>query len=262
MKNKGLIITLIVLLCIIAVALIWILCLGIQGKNFNFGIVSENVADSIIYDKSFDAELMNNIEILSSAGNVKIEESSEPNIRAVVYGKNDNGLKVNNSSNKLEIDYTEHNTGKFFFGQYLSEIILYVPSNYSKEIDIDVDYGDIEVCDLESGSLKIKASCGNVEIGKIKNVEINSDLGDVDIESILNKLDIETDCGSIKIKNIDLKENSTIKCDLGDVKIGSTNNVFFDTSVDLGDSKINKNDRHSEVTLKIEVDCGDIKVEN
>ena len=66
----------------------------------------------------------------------------------------------------------------------------------------------------------------------------------------------------MKIKNIELKENSKIKNDLGDVKIGNTNDIYIDANVDLGEYKINKNNRYAESTLKIDVNCGDIKVEN
>ena len=105
----------------------------------------------------------------------------------------------------------------------------------------------------------MKESCGNVKLGKVKNVYVENDMGNVKIEEVLNKLNIRTNCGDVKIEKVNLKEDSSIKCDMGDVKIKEKNDVYIDAKVDLGDCKVNNNNRHSEVTLKIEMNCGDIK---
>ena len=67
---------------------------------------------------------------------------------------------------------------------------------------------------------------------------------------------------NIKIDKVQIAEDSYIKSDYGDVRIKETNDIYIDAKTDLGDVKINTNNRHSEITLKIEGDCGDIKVEN
>ena len=59
---------------------------------------------------------------------------------------------------------------------------------------------------------------------------------------------------------MEINEDSSIKSNFGDVKIEKINNVYVDAKVDLGDVKIEGNDRHSDITLKIKSDCGDIKV--
>lgn len=46
------------------------------------------------------------------------------------------------------------------------------------------------------------------------------------------------------------------------MKIGETNDIYIDAKTDLGEVKVNRNNRYSEITLEIENDCGDIKVEN
>ena len=262
MKNKALIITMIILLSIIVIILIGLLYSVISGNHkflfkFNNGKRSEN----IIYDESYDSQTINNIEISSSAGNVNFEESIDGKIRVVAYGDNNEKLKVNNTNNELKIDHIQKNTF-FMFNKYINDIIVYIPKNYDKTIEIDLDYGNVNVVDLENATINIKEDCGNIILGKIKNVTIKDDYGNVEIAEVLNKLNIKSDCGDINIDKIELKEDSTIKCDLGDVKIGETNNIFIDTDVDLGDVKVNTNNRHSGIILKVEVDCGNIKVDN
>lgn len=261
MKYRGSIITMIVMLSIIIVLLTAILCMGITNRGIiQLGFVRGDKANQIIYDKGYDVELINNIEVLSSAGDVKIEESNDSNVRVLVYGEEDNGLKVSLENGNLKVDYKEHKKHHIIsFGGYLSEVIIYVPKNYDKELNLNLDYGDLEIASLEKASIKVRESCGNVKLGKVKNIEVDNNYGNVKIEEVLNKLKINTDCGDVKIEKIDLKENSSIKCDLGDVKIKEKNDIYIDANVDLGDCKVNDNNRHSEITLKIDMSCGDIK---
>ena len=82
------------------------------------------------------------------------------------------------------------------------------------------------------------------------------------ISYLLNKCDIKADCGNIEIDTISIKENSTIKADFGNIDVNNTNDIYIDTDVDLGKTNINKNNRNSEITLKINCDCGNITINN
>ena len=264
MKNKGLIITLIIILFIIIIGLIAFLYLSLSGKiNFQLGFKNWGTKSSnIIFDTSYELDSIDNLEILSSAGNIKFEESEDSKIRVVAYGQNDNDLKVTLNENTLKVDYSEHKNVNIGFNFYINDIIVYIPKNYSKEINIDADYDDIEMIDLENATINIKGDCGSVKLGKVKNISIENDYGDVEIGEILNKFTIESQCGDVKIDKVQIAENSYIKSDYGNVKIKETNDIYIDAKTDFGDTKINTNNRHSEVTLKIEADCGDIKIEN
>ena len=78
--------------------------------------------------------------------------------------------------------------------------------------------------------------------------------------TIFNKCNINSACGDIKVYSVQIQENSSIKSDFGDVKINNSNDIYVDTNVDLGDVKIRNNNRYSDITLKIDSSCGDIKV--
>lgn len=138
MKNKGLIITLIVILSIVVVGLIALLSLAISGKlsfrpNFRrFGAKSNQV----IYDENYNIETIEDLEILSAAGDIKIEEGIDRNIRVVAYGKNENDLKVSFRENKLKIDYSKTKKVNFWFNFDITDITIYIPKDYSKQINI------------------------------------------------------------------------------------------------------------------------------
>lgn len=263
MKNNGLIITMIVLLSIIVVCLIAFLCFCIGG-NFNYfsGFNFRRDNGKLIYDETYDSSSISTIDILCDITDVEFEESSNNDIRVVVYGNSNNSVDVSLNNSKLKVDYEEHSFKLFSFGGSQNRIVVYIPKDYDNEINIDCDCGNIDIISLEYATINIKADCGNVNLESVKNVDIDANLGNVDISLVLNKLNIDSDCGNIKIDRLDLKENSYIKSDLGDVKISDTNDIFIDTNVDLGDAKVNNNNRYSDVTLKIEADCGNVKVNN
>ena len=262
MKNKGLVITLIILISILILALISILVFVIFG-NFNINKVffkNDNINSNVIFDESYIIDDIECIDIKSEAGDVIFENSLENDIRIVAYGKNENEIKVSLDNNNIKIDYTGYKRSWFNFDFSRNNIIVYIPNTYSREINIKNEYGNCELIDLEDASLNIDSNCGNVEISKIKNATIKCDYGNVNIKSIHNKCDIKADCGNVEIDELQIKENSTIKCDLGNIHISKINDIYVDADVDLGNKNIKNDNRNSNITLKIKADCGNVIV--
>lgn len=265
MKNKGLIIAMIILLTIIVFFLIMFLVVCLSGGNnlkiglFNFGSKSKN----IIYDNTFQLEEINNIDIKNNAGNIIFKESENDYIQVVLYGENGDEAKVTLNNGMLNIDYTKK--ARFALINFVTvknDIIIYLPTNYENNIKIKNDYGDCELIDLENANVNIECNAGNVNVGKIKNATVKCDYGKIKIKEILNKCNLDADCGDIEVETISIKENSNIKADLGDVNINETNDIYIYANVVLGKTNINNNNnnRNSEVTLKINCDCGNITV--
>ena len=264
MKNKGIIITLIILLSIIIFFLVMFLVMCLTGRiNKTNGILlfGSRESTNIIFDKTYSVEDINNIDIRQDLGDVIFRETSEDNIKVVVYGQNESDVDVNINQNILYIDNTHNKKFTFFsFGIKAKNIVVYIPSTYNKTIKIKNDYGDCEILDLENAIVDIDCDCGNVKLGKIKNANVKCDLGDIEIKEILNKCDIKADCGSVKIDTISIQEDSIIKTDLGDININNTNDIYIEANVDLGKSNVSQNNRNSEITLKINCDCGNVTV--
>lgn len=257
MKNKRLIITLIIILTIITFFLIMFLvkCL----KNGIFGSKSNNVA----YDKQFAIEEIQDIKIKQCAGDIIFKETTNDYIQVIVYGEEANDVQVNLEGGDLNIEYKDRNRFIFFdFGVVQGDIIIYIPSNYSNTIEIKNDYGECKITDLENATVSIDCDAGNVNLGKIKNANIKCDLGNIEVKEILNKCDIEADCGNIIIDRISILENSTIKADLGNIDIRNTNDIYINADVDLGKTNINKNNRNANITLNVKCDCGNVTINN
>lgn len=259
MKNRGFIIALIILLVIVILSLVWLLIACISGRmNFWNGFTRKS--KNLVYDEIFEVSEVKDIEVSSKAGDITFKESSSDEIRVVVYAKSkdDASVKLNGSTLSVKNDIERNN--RWFNFDTLSDIIIYIPNDFENKITIKNNYGDCELISLKEASLDVHLDCGDLSLQKIKNVNIKSNYGDVKISDVLNKCTIDSSCGDIKIENMEINEDSSIKSNFGDVKIEKINNVYVDAKVDLGDVKIEGNDRHSDITLKIKSDCGDIKV--
>ncbi len=262
MKNRGLIITLIVLLIIIIILLMLFLYFYLSG-SIGFKNWSVNKSSSVIFEESYELEAVENLEILSTAGDIKFEESLDGKIKVLVYGEDAEELKVDFENQKLRVDYSQYKNKRWFgMNFYMNDMIVYLPKEYAKEINVKANYGDIKGSDLENATIRIEEDCGDVTFGKVKNAFVKNHYGNIKIESVGNKVEVTSDCGDVKIGSLTIMEDSSIENNLGDIKIGETNEIFVDAKTSLGDVKVNQNNRHSEVTLKIKNDCGDIKVEN
>ncbi len=292
MKNKPLIIFLIITLSIVVIALITIFINMLNGnKIFKFGYtISKELSINETFENNFKT-----ISVNSEASLIEIKKSNSNNFKVLVYGNKDN-INLTYDNDALNIETKKDFCTLICFGQKINKIEIYIPQYYENKINISNNYGDIKIADFINASMDIKNDCGDILISSIKNVSIQSSYGDISIGSLIegdinqdcgditidnvsnikatnnlgdikiNKInsyfDLSDNCGDIKIDEVNINENSKIKLDLGDVKIGLTNEIYIDAKVSLGDIKINNNHNKSDITLKIENNCGDIKVNN
>ena len=165
----------------------------------------------------------------------------------------------------------------------IAKIEVYLPNGYSENINIENNYGDvnignfdnlildatldagdIKVDSLKSGKIKnsygdikilgyskeleIDQDCGDVEVSEVDRIKLENNYGDINIGKVNEYLQIKEDCGDVKIDSLNLKENSSIHNSYGDIKIGSTNEIYINAKTSLGDTKINNNYQKSYVT--------------
>lgn len=299
MKNRGLIITLIILLSLVCIALGVFMILGINGRiSFrNFGIFSINKISKTkildeVYENTFD-----DIDITTDISNIVIKQSDDDNVRVIIYGNLDKDkFSVDSTNDDLKINYKGKKCFGFCFNVEMSKIEVYIPSNYDKNIVVKNAYGDIEIGEFLNADItvvedcgdvsitgakrvdvknklgdikvdqanyaKIEDNCGDVKVGKVDDITVKNNLGDIKIKSVNNYLNIDEDCGDIEIDNLVLNKDSVIKNNLGDVKIGTTNQIYIDAKTSLGDTNIRNNYHKSDILLKIDNSCGDIRVRN
>lgn len=263
-NNKSMIIITIILLSLVVISLIIFLIAALKGNvGYNLGLINFNSESNLIIDRTFENENINEINIKQDAGEIIFKESENQNIKVEIYGNDKNVVDIVLEEDVLSIDYTHQKAFSIFsFGTPKNDIIVYIPSNHEIKINLENDYGECEMVDLENAEVNIDCDAGDVKLGKIKNAIIYCDYGNIEIDEILNKCNIEANCGNIEINKISITENSSIIADMGNVEIEQTNDIYINGNCDMGSVNINENNRNSEIELKIESNCGNITVNN
>ncbi len=294
MKNKGLIIALIIFLSLLATSLIILMIILLNGgfKNFNF-LMFSSISKNLVFEEEYE-ESFRMIEITSDAGEIEIISTDEDKVRVVIYGEEKN-IDVLKKRERLTIT-SKMNCHFICYNQKRSKIEIYLPKDYDGKIKIENDYGNVVIGDFKNADITVEENCGNIEVvagnnveldndfgditldyavsaeikqnagkvivGEVHDIKATNDFGDIKIEKVTNSLELKDNCGDITIDEVVLNKNSSIKNDLGKIKIGFTNEIYIDATTDLGKVKINENTRKSDITLTLKNSCGDIIVDN
>lgn len=209
------------------------------------------------------------------------KESENDKILIEYYSNvEDKDVKFEKIDRQVNVEEIENKDNNVIINKN-NKIIVYVPLSYEGEYEIKTKSGDIKSeinflnnkteIDTNSGdialkninSANIKTSSGDIIIGNAtNNISIVTIDGDVKVESIEKNVNIVTSSGDVTINKFNITENSSINTVSGDVDIKENTSVcYIETKTTSGDVKINKNDRKSDVVLKIETTSGDINVD-
>lgn len=158
MKSNGLIVALVILLSIIVFFLVMFLVVYLKGGAtfMNFG----SSKNDVIFDETFSMENIQSIDIKQDAGDIIFKETTNDYVQVVLYGDSKDVVNVNVVGNKLSINYTvRKNFALLNFGTVKKNIVVYIPSIYSNQINIKNRYGNTEIPDLENVAVNIEADC-------------------------------------------------------------------------------------------------------
>ena len=243
-RNKGLIITMIVLLSVITLLLFIIMLAVIANSGLNFYMFTKG-SDNTKYSESFefDPTEVNRIEIESDFSDIELREGTSEKI---IVGGNSSSvyvLEAKLDGNTLEIE-REAKIKSLFSGRGTNiTTVIYLPKDYISTIEIEADYGNITSKASLNGTFTFHADYGNIEL-----------------DSISGGFDLSANLGNIEIKNAQITSNSTIETDMGNIEISKTNPIKIITDVDLGDCSVQGSDDSSPITLTAESNMGNIEI--
>ena len=292
--NKGLRITLITLLSILLIFVLGIMIFLFKGNyefstfNFSFGESKTLVEEKEIYN-------IKKLNIEANRGDVLVESSEEyiNSIKVELYSDHAEEYEITEKDNEIKVVLKDKRIVTMF-GSNGSRIKIYVPTTYDKDVVIINKTGDINIGKLSNSNLNIKLTTGDikvkeaksiisslttgdVELNKVGKADITATTGDIDINDanivkvklttgditlgdVNGSLDITSTTGDIEVDSANLTENSNIKSGTGDVEIKSTTNCYIEAKANIGDTKVNNNDRKSDIVLTITSRVGDIRV--
>lgn len=253
MKNKGAKITLIIILVILVIALINFMIYAMVNKNgeFKLSLIGFGDNTAMIFEKEYNPEELNNINVDVSSSNVKIEKADIDKIKITAYGEKEDKIKEVMNENELSI--TKENTKIFIFTMLYwcrEEIVIQVPNNCDEEFNIKTSSGDIIVPDLEGDNIELKTASGKIQCGNINNGNIETSSGDILIGNG-NEVTLKVSSGNIKAGDFN---KLSAEASSGDIEIGT---ISEDAKVKTASGKITLNGANK---LKAEAISGDIKI--
>ncbi len=268
----------ILLLVCLVIALVIAMVLLLHGDNNRFSFFHFKEETKIIVEQEYNKEEIKKIVADTSVSDIQIIPSENEKIKVVIYGEETDKAKSELEQNTLTISAQKKTRicfGFCFFGK--EEIIIYLPENEIKEIELKTISGDIKVSTSLKANTTIKTTSGDISLNSAADVDIHSTSGDINVGDVKNasiisvsgeikgntvegKAIISTTSGDIKINRFLCKENSEIKSVSGEVKINNVENAYIETKTVSGESDIANNNRKAEYTLSIKTTSGDIKV--
>lgn len=236
MKNKGLVITLISFLSVIAIGLIVGMILLMTGK-FDFGFDFGGKKNMKLVD-SYEAKVedINKIDLNLYSTDVEIKESTNELIKVEYYSNKKKNADIKQDGNTIVVNEEEY--GNYCIGICLNnrKIVLYVPNTYLGSYKFETRSGDIRFdVDASKNNVEIETASGDVLFENLNDADIITTSGDIKGE-VTNKTKIHSTSGDIKLK--EAKETSDIKTTSGDIYVGKVTKATINST--SGDVKVDK----------------------
>lgn len=188
------------------------------------GVVKLYLMGEIIFDKTFQTKEGKTLNFESSAGDIRIYTSDNPEVRIKIYGDKD-------ALDRIDLIYSENIDGikikvkkistlwGLFSKSFYVDYDLIVPKKYN--LNIVAGSGDIYLKNL-TGNVKFKTFGGDIRIENIKGeINVSTSGGDIFLNKIVGNIESYTSGGDIILKEISGDINSTTTG--GDIRIQSKN---------------------------------------
>ena len=247
------VLTIITILCIIFGSLYHIG--GFFGKisHFPFPVPSFSVGrgEEISFEEKYSD--ISAIDMDVDFMNVRIDSHNGSEVVATYTGSD--RLKPIIEVKNGTLNITQKQKVKVSLTSEKTSFTLMLPSDKPlKEVEVDVDMGNVDMNNFITENLIIDTDMGNIEGGNITadNTDISADMGNVSLTGMeFASLGIDTDMGNVDITSKKSLENYAFSCnaDAGNINING--------------KKVSKDymTTGSEGTVRIDTDMGNIAID-
>ncbi|MDF2505979.1 DUF4097 family beta strand repeat-containing protein [Clostridium sp.] len=290
--SKNLIKILIGIWAIIAVGLTAFLVCGISynksaGDIFSFFKWGDVSMLNVQKDENTPLDNFNKINVDFSSTDIIIQSTDEPNLRIIQKStgklRNEEKFTISKENDNIIIKRSNSRVAFSIFnlGNLQERIEVYIPKNYTKNLDIQSSSGNIIFnsdinlnnisCIASSGNLRdesiinandvnLKASSGNISLEALmsKSYKVNTSSGNIDINSLSGSGDVSASSGNVKVNYKDISEYSNVSARSGNVDLVIPEGLNFEFSgrCNSGDIKSSfdlnyKNKRGNEATAQV-----------
>ena len=270
--NKGLTVTLIVLLSILLFALIGLMIFLFNGNvSFNSFTLFSGYSKKLVEEKEINN--ISNINVKTDVADIIVEEKEIDNIKVELYSEKEPEYEITESSDSINIVLKQKVKLQIGLFNKSPRVVVYVPKTFNKNVKVKATTGDVKIGNLPNSDLYVKATTGDVKAKQLKNAEIILTTGDIKLDDLNNikaetrtgdykinsakKVDVTTTTGDIKILNS--VDEFIAKTNTGDIKIGDVNKSIS-ASTNTGDVIINN--ATILVDSDIKTGTGDVRISN
>lgn len=225
--------------------------------NKTFGI---GVSDKLIEEKEID--VLKEINIDFNTSNLEIKHSEDNKFKVLLYSDRVEKYTLASEEGILKVSFKEKKLKfwKRLFNHKISRVLIYVPKDFEGNINVNGDVGDIDIDDYQFTILKTKLNVGDIYVDGIKDATIDLDVGSVKVKKAYSNFNINVNTGDVRMKEANVLVDSSIKVDIGNVRIEETNDINIKTKVDVGKVDVEKNNENAFSKLDINVNVGNITV--
>jgi lia operon protein LiaG len=208
------------------------------------------------------AQRVTQIEVNVSGVETTIIQEERDTVEAILDGKGEVSVKKKGST--IKIDY-KRKWPQWFGGFEKTELSIYIPLNYDKDLDINLGSGGFEFAGNEPIKLRdvsLDMSSGDIMLGdlQVREFELNGASGELFISSLnAGEADLEISSGSTVIDSLEGRLEAGIASGELDIRMKKlTAPIALDVS--SGDVQLDLPDNAS-FTLDAHYSSGDIRTD-
>lgn len=247
-----------------------------SGGKWSFVLTDEGIQvpkNNNLVNNSYELDDFTSINIVNDYGDVEIVTSDRYALETNVVEDDDITYSIKDKTLTIETKGKKKNELQLGFGSFNTpSITIYVPKDVKlKTVDIDSNFGDMTIRDLNYQQLNLIENYGDILFKNTTGdkTEITHSFGDMKLQQFSsNGFVVESENGDINIDGT-LNGQSTITSNFGDTTLDLQNKkseIGFELDTDFGDLSVDKKEQNGKVSqsykgdnqLKATVSHGDL----
>lgn len=191
----------------------------------------------------------NAVDLNNDYGNIYLGNLSGKAAINCDYGKISIG-ELTGNNNAINLDYCSSSSIEFLKNGSVNIDYSKLTIDNSEEIKVNADYSNLKLD--KAGIVDFNLDYGSITVNDAESINGNSDYVTLRFGSISRKLTIDTDYGSLIVKNLKRGfEKVAITGQYTGIKIGVENGISFNFEIDLQYSSFKRNDDYLEIYKSI-----------
>ncbi len=225
--------------------------------------------ENVVTQESYSANGIETVTVSLEVGYIEIVKRTDSNSFTVsTVGVDTDFYSVSTENGELSVSSEEvawYNRALYdHAGKY--GITIGIPADFSGEISLDTDAGNISVTGASSDSLNIRTDAGSISVSdaSVSKLDIYADVGDINVSADASAVRLETDVGNISFTEIGSEmplSSLSVTADVGNIDVilsGVRDEYKISAKTDVGNCNVT--DGGDGVSVDLLSDVGNINV--